>query len=122
MRTQMVTKYVTDRLARNGGTGKESPRSLRKHEHENRMRAAEVMMAGNDLDELCNATGETAACAVLAAWDGRSTRTLGGHAHLRGVPQAGTGGLPVGGPVRRCRPLQHAAQPRRDQRRTCRPR
>jgi len=75
MRTKMVTKYVTDRLARNGGTGKESPRSLRKHEHENRMRAAEVMMVGNDLNELCDATGETAACAVLAHWDGHSKRS-----------------------------------------------
>jgi acyl-homoserine-lactone acylase len=75
MRTRMVTKYVTDRLARHGGTGKESPRSLRRHEHEDRMRAAEVMMAGNDLDELCDATGETQACAVLAAWDGHSKRS-----------------------------------------------
>ena len=72
MRTQMVTQYVEDRLARHGGAGKESPRSLRRHEHENRLRAAEVMRAGNDLNELCDATGETAACAVLAAWDGRS--------------------------------------------------
>ena len=75
MRTRMVSKYVTDRFARHGGTGKESPRSLRKHEHEDRMRAAEVMMAGNDLNELCDATGETAACAVLARWDGRSQKT-----------------------------------------------
>jgi acyl-homoserine-lactone acylase len=80
MRTQMVTKYVEDRLARNGGAGKESPRSLRRHEHENRLRAAEVMSVGNDLVELCNATGETAACAVLAKWDGRSTRrSVGTH-------------------------------------------
>ena len=78
MRTRMVTKYVTDRLARKAGTGKESPRSLRRHEHENRLRAAEVMRAGNDLAELCDATGETAACRVLAAWDGRSTRTSAG--------------------------------------------
>ena len=75
MRTRMVARYVTDRLARHGGTGKESPRSLRRHEHEDRMRAAEVMMAGNDLNELCAATGETEACAVLAKWDGRSRRT-----------------------------------------------
>ena len=52
------------RRARHGGTGKESPRSLRKHEHEDRMRAAEVMMVGNDLNELCDATGEAAACAA----------------------------------------------------------
>jgi len=80
MRTQMVTRYVEDRLARSGGAGKESPRSLRRHEHENRLRAAEVMRAGNDLVELCNATGETEACAVLARWDGRSTRrSVGTH-------------------------------------------
>jgi acyl-homoserine-lactone acylase len=80
MRTRMVTRYVEDRLARRGGAGKESPRSLRRHEHENRLRAAEVMRAGNDLVALCNATGETAACAVLATWDGRSTRrSVGTH-------------------------------------------
>jgi acyl-homoserine-lactone acylase len=80
MRTKMVTRYVEDRLARNGGTGKESPRSLRSHQHQNRLRAAEVMSAGNDLVELCNATGRTTACAVLAAWDRRSTRrSVGTH-------------------------------------------
>ena len=80
MRTRMVTQYVEDRFARNGGTGKESPRSLRSHQHQNRMRAAEVMQQGNDLVELCNATGETEACAVLARWDGRSTRnSVGTH-------------------------------------------
>ena len=94
MRTQMVTKYVEDRLARHGGAGKESPRSLRRHEHENRLRAAEVMLAGNDLVELCNATGETAACAVLAAWDGRSTRTsVGTHIFEEFLERAPAGSL-----------------------------
>ena len=94
MRTQMVTKYVEDRLARHGGAGKESPRSLRRHEHENRLRAAEVMLAGNDLVELCNATGETAACAVLAAWDGRSTRTsVGTHIFEEFLKRAPAGSL-----------------------------
>jgi acyl-homoserine-lactone acylase len=80
MRTQMVTRYVEDRLGRSGGAGKESPRSLRRHQHENRLRAAEVMSVGNDLVELCDATGETAACAVLRRWDGRSTRrSVGTH-------------------------------------------
>ncbi len=42
MRTRMVSHYVMDRLA----TGKkESPASLRGHEHENRVMAAEVMSA-----------------------------------------------------------------------------
>ncbi|WP_372733923.1 penicillin acylase family protein [Nocardioides sp.] len=72
MRTRMVTQYVVDRLAKRG---LESPRSLRRHEHDNRMRAAEVMSAGGDLDTLCAATGETKACAVLKAWDRRSRRS-----------------------------------------------
>jgi len=70
-----VTQYVVDRLARSGGTDLESPRTLARHEHQNRVRAAEVMRVGGDLDTLCDATGETEACAVLAAWDGHSSRT-----------------------------------------------
>jgi acyl-homoserine-lactone acylase len=94
MRTRMVTRYVTDRLARNGGTGKESPRSLRLHEHENRLRAAEVMSVGDDLDELCDATGETAACAVLAAWDRHSRRTsVGTHIFEEFLSRAPAGSL-----------------------------
>jgi acyl-homoserine-lactone acylase len=90
MRSKMVSQYVADRFARNGGTGKESPRSLRKHEHENRVRAAEVMRVGNDLNELCAATGEAAACQVLARWDGRSNRkSVGTHIFeefIKGAP------------------------------------
>jgi acyl-homoserine-lactone acylase len=71
MRTRMVYRYVQDRLA----NGKESPRSLRGHEHENRLMAAEVMRANGDLDTVCDATGETEACRVLAAWDGRSRKS-----------------------------------------------
>ncbi len=71
MRTKMVMQYVIDRLA----SGKETPASLRGHEHENRLRAAEVMRQGGALDAVCAATGETAACAVLKKWDGRSERT-----------------------------------------------
>jgi acyl-homoserine-lactone acylase len=80
MRTRMVSQYVVDRFARNGGTGKESPRSLAGHEHENRVRAAEVMSVGGDLDTLCSATGEAEACAVLKRWDRHSERTsVGNH-------------------------------------------
>jgi acyl-homoserine-lactone acylase len=80
MRSRMVSQYVVDRFAGNGGTGKESLKSLRGHEHENRVRAAEVMREGNDLNELCAATGETAACQVLARWDGHSNRrSVGNH-------------------------------------------
>jgi acyl-homoserine-lactone acylase len=94
MRTRMVTRYVTDRLARKGGAGKESPRSLRRHEHQNRLRAAEVMRAGNDLNELCAATGETAACAVLRKWDGRSTRrSVGTHIFEEFIKRAPAGSL-----------------------------
>ena len=72
MRTRMVSQYVIDRLR---GNRKETPRSLASHEHANRLRAAEVMRAGGALDAVCDATGETRACAVLKAWDGRSRRT-----------------------------------------------
>jgi len=71
MRTKMVMQYVIDRLR----SKKETPASLRQHEHANRMRAVEVMRQGGALDKVCRATGETAACAVLKKWDGRSERT-----------------------------------------------
>ncbi|MCW2766254.1 MAG: peptidase penicillin amidase [Nocardioides sp.] len=69
MRTRMVSQYVIDRLA---DGRKETPASLRGHEHENRLRAAEVMRQHGDLDTVCDATGETQACAVLRKWDGTS--------------------------------------------------
>jgi acyl-homoserine-lactone acylase len=76
MRTKMVMQYVIDRLAKR----KETPASLRRHEHDNRLRAAEVMRQNGDLDKVCQATGETAACAVLKKWDGRSrTTSVGTH-------------------------------------------
>ncbi|WP_240641300.1 penicillin acylase family protein [Nocardioides ferulae] len=76
MRTRMVSRYVTDRLDRR----RESPRSLRGHQHENRVMAAEVTRRGGALDRVCAATGETDACAVLAAWDGRSDAdSVGAH-------------------------------------------
>ncbi|WP_240641301.1 penicillin acylase family protein [Nocardioides ferulae] len=77
MRTRMVGQYVVDALA---DGGQESPASLRGHQHENRLRAAEVMREGGALDAVCEATGEAAACAVLKAWDGRSeTTSVGTH-------------------------------------------
>ncbi len=75
MRTRMVSQYVIDRLA---SGRKESPASLRGHEHANRLRAAEVMRENGDLDTLCSATGETEACQVLHDWDGRSNTTSRG--------------------------------------------
>jgi acyl-homoserine-lactone acylase len=69
MRTRMVSQYVLDRLE---GNRKETPASLRGHEHENRLRAAEVMRQHGDLNTVCDATGETKACAVLRKWDGTS--------------------------------------------------
>ncbi|WP_139977812.1 penicillin acylase family protein [Nocardioides litoris] len=90
MRTRMVSQYVIDRL-RSGR--KETPTSLARHQHENRVRAAEVMRVGGDLDRVCAATGETRACAVLRAWDGHSDRTsVGNHlfeAFLQRVPESG---------------------------------
>ncbi|MGY2702313.1 penicillin acylase family protein [Nocardioides sp. HB32] len=77
MRTRMVSHYVIDRLA---AGHQESPRSLRGHEHENRVMAAEVMRAGGALDQVCQATGETEACQVLHDWDGHSnTDSVGTH-------------------------------------------
>ena len=75
MRTRMVYRYVQDRLA---DGGRESPRSFRGHQHANRLMAAEVMRENGDLDAVCDSTGETEACAVLAAWDGRSERSSRG--------------------------------------------
>ena len=72
MRTRMVSQYVIDRLK---GKRKETPRSLASHQHANRLRAAEVMSENGALDDVCDATGETKACAVLKAWDRRSERT-----------------------------------------------
>lgn len=69
MRTKMVMQYVIDRTRRGR---KETPASFRGHEHENRVRAAEVMRANGDLDRLCNTTGEKKACQVLKRWDGTS--------------------------------------------------
>jgi acyl-homoserine-lactone acylase len=71
MRTRMVYRYVTDRLAR-PRSREVSPRVLRGWEHQNRLMAAEVMRADGDLDTVCDSTGEDEACAVLSAWDGRS--------------------------------------------------
>ncbi|MFA6298261.1 MAG: penicillin acylase family protein [Nocardioides sp.] len=76
MRTRMVSQYVIDRLKK----GRETPLTFRRHEHENRLRTAEVMRAGGALNEVCQATGETKACAVLRKWDGRSrTTSVGTH-------------------------------------------
>ncbi|CAN5678799.1 hypothetical protein BH11ACT8_BH11ACT8_21460 [soil metagenome] len=68
MRTRMVSQYVIDLLR---GDRLETPRSLAGHEHANRVRAAEVMSQGGALDQVCDATGETAACAVRRKWDRR---------------------------------------------------
>lgn len=88
MRTRMVQQYVVDRLA----VGKETPATLRGHEHENRVRAAEVMRTGGKLDEVCAKTGESQACAVLKAWDGHSDVTsVGTHLFEAFVERAPTG-------------------------------
>ena len=94
MRTRMVAAYVADRLA---AGKKETPRSLAGHQHENRVMGAEVMREDGALDAVCEATGETEACAALAAWDGRSDRgSRGTHlfeAFVANLPSA----LPVAG-------------------------
>lgn len=88
MRTRMVQQYVVDRLA----VGRETPLTLRGHQHENRVRAAEVMRAGGRLDEVCAKTGETEACRVLKAWDGHSDiDSVGTHLFEAFVERAPTG-------------------------------
>ncbi|WP_435768810.1 penicillin acylase family protein [Nocardioides sp. SYSU DS0651] len=88
MRTRMVTQYVVDRLA----VGKETPATLRGHQHDNRVRAAEVMREDGRLDAVCDATGEAEACAVLRAWDGRSdTSSVGYHVFEEFVRRAPSG-------------------------------
>jgi len=93
MRTRMVYTYVTDRLERQE-KNKVSPRILRGWQHQNRLMAAQVMRADGDLDTVCDATGETEACRVLGAWDGRSnTSSVGTHifeAFVERLPADGT--------------------------------
>jgi acyl-homoserine-lactone acylase len=76
MRTKVVMAYVRDQLKK----GKESPATLRSHEYANRVYAAEVARVGGRLDQVCAATGLTAACQVLHDWDGRSDTTSVGTA------------------------------------------
>ena len=71
MRTKVVMSYVRDQLEK----GKETPKTLRSHEYANRVYAAEVARAGGRLDQVCQATGLTDACQVLADWDGHSDAT-----------------------------------------------
>jgi acyl-homoserine-lactone acylase len=90
MRTRMVAHYVMDRRA---SGRKESLRSLRGHEHANRVMAGEVMRAHGDLDTVCSMTGETAACRALHDWDGHSDTDSRGYAifeeFIKRLPTAG---------------------------------
>ncbi|CAM3318404.1 penicillin acylase family protein [Nocardioides dubius] len=75
MRTRMVSQYVLDRLKK----GKVTPASLRGTQHQNRVRAGEVMRANGDLDKVCQAAGGGQACVALAKWDGHSNTTSRGY-------------------------------------------
>ncbi|HET7351676.1 MAG TPA: penicillin acylase family protein [Marmoricola sp.] len=76
LRSRMVYRYVMDRL----GDGAVRPDDLRGFQHENRAMGAEVMGAGNDLVEVCEAADGRDACDVLRAWDERSdTDSVGTH-------------------------------------------
>ncbi|WP_203336119.1 penicillin acylase family protein [Nocardioides limicola] len=76
-RTQMVHRYVTDRLARGQ---KVTPAALRRFQHANRQRLAELARAQGALDQVCRAADGGHACAVLRDWDGRSnTSSRGTH-------------------------------------------
>ena len=91
------------------------PPHLRKHEHENRVRAAEVMRVGDDLDELCAATGEAAACAGARPLGRPFDPQVGGHPHLRGVHRAGPRPTALWQvPFNAADPLQHPARPRHE--------
>jgi acyl-homoserine-lactone acylase len=101
MRTRMVDAYVMDRLAGRDGLAKgrkESPRTLRASEYENRVRAGEVMRAGGALNRACDATGDTRACKILAAWDGHSNKGSVGYqifdAFAARVPTTGVWKVP----------------------------
>jgi acyl-homoserine-lactone acylase len=75
LRTRMVSRYVMDRLE----TGTVSPARLRGFQHENRVMGAEVMSAGNDLVEVCEAAGGGDACPVLRKWDRHSDASSRGN-------------------------------------------
>lgn len=76
LRTRMVYRYVMDRI----DGAKVTPRSLRGTQHANRVFGAEVMREGGALDRVCQMAQGGDACAVLAAWDGRSnTSSVGNH-------------------------------------------
>ena len=101
MRTRMVDAYVMDRLAGRDHLAKgdrESPRTLRASEYQNRVRAGEVMRAGGALDRACARTGKTRACKILAAWDGHSNKNSVGYqifdAFAARVPTAGVWKVP----------------------------
>ena len=101
MRTRMVDAYVMDRLAGRDGLAKgakESPRTLRASEYQNRVRAGEVMRAGGALDRACARTGKKRACRILAAWDGHSNKDSVGYqlfdAFAARVPTTGVWKVP----------------------------
>ena len=83
LRTRMVYRYVTDRLAGTDGLApgrKVSQRTLEAFEHENRVYGAELAVPGNDLNEVCAAADGGEACDVLRHWDLRSdTDSVGTH-------------------------------------------
>lgn len=101
MRTRMVDAYVMDRLAGRDGLAKgrkESPRTLRASEYQNRVRAGEIMRKGGALDKACALTGKKKACRILKAWDGHSNIDSAGYqifdAFAARVPTTGVWGVP----------------------------
>lgn len=74
LRTRMVYRYVTDRLA--GTDGKGGPNrftleQLKSVQHDNRVFAAELAREDDDLQDVCAAAEGGRACDVLRAWSGR---------------------------------------------------
>ena len=75
LRTRVVYRYVTDRLAGTDGLARNrsvSHRTLRLFQHENRVFGAELARENGDLAAVCESAGGGEACEVLARWDGRS--------------------------------------------------
>jgi acyl-homoserine-lactone acylase len=83
LRTRMVYRYPTDRLAGTDGYGGEDRYTLDQlaaNQHENRVFAAELAREDDDLQDVCTAAEGGRACEVLAAWDGRTdVDSVGAH-------------------------------------------
>jgi acyl-homoserine-lactone acylase len=82
LRTRVVYRYVTDRLAGTDGRKgrKVSHRHLLGFQHRNRVFGAELAKRGGDLGKVCRAASGGESCDVLARWRAKSDRdSVGPH-------------------------------------------